>query len=103
MCRDAAFEREINYTRSCSHVLTSHTAKREACIFVCSLIISSLWNSCTSVEARKSVSIVTSTSMLLLFLTNSGYCASYGYSTSAVTNCVCFTKNWLLAETIRRP
>lgn len=65
MCRDAAFEREINYTRSFSHVLASHIAKREACFSVRFLIISSLCNSCTPVEARKSVSIVTSSSMLL--------------------------------------
>jgi len=47
MCRDAAFERGLNYTRPCSHVLANHTAKREACISVCFLSVSSLWNSCT--------------------------------------------------------
>lgn len=47
MCRDATFERELNYTRSCSHVLASRTAKREACISVCFLFVISLWNSCT--------------------------------------------------------
>ena len=30
MCRDAALEREINYTRSCRRVLALHTAKGEA-------------------------------------------------------------------------